>query len=496
VPPLVCSEGLAFTDITSESPELALFPYGGEAGWDHSDKYGPGVGLADLDGDGALDLVLTRSERSQPELRGPVFFAGQGDGRFADGQALLWNSELNATAVVLFDYDSDDDLDIFVGVDGADSVLYRNDGARSFVDVSESVGLKGAATYVFAAAAGDVDGDGDLDLYLGQWRASLPEHGAGLADNVLLLNQAGVFAPSEQNVACDGRSTLGVALVDLDADADLDLYVANDFFDDCLYENDGAGAFKDVSAAAGIEKDAAHAMGVAVGDIDQDGSLDLLVTDTEQTDPSRGNALYLQDRGPLRFTSAAPAWGLDGVSTLQADWLVSWGVGIEDFDGDGLADVHVATHTEREEIFLHRGPAGFEPNWALINDLGISDSRGSAYGDIDGDGDLDIVVGRRNAPVQILRNDANARTLRVEVRPLASAAGAQVELQIGDTSQVRAIQAGSSYLSSSPPVATFGLCDHKRAETLRLRAPGRAAVVMSDIELAGAKEHVVIDLSP
>jgi hypothetical protein len=489
-----CEPGLQFVDISELSPDFALYPYGGEPGWDHADKYGPGVGLGDLDGDGVLDVILARSERNRADFRGPVIFAGRGDGSFALAGLPAWDSSWNATTVLLFDHDLDGDLDVLLGVAGADVVLFRNDGDFDFVDVSAESGLVGVASHVYAAAAGDVDGDGDADLYLAQWRASLPDHGPGMAPNVLFINQGASFAASEQDVTCGGRSTLGTALSDFDGDGDLDLYVANDFFDDCLYAGDGQGGFADVSAAAGIEKDAAHAMGVAVGDVDRDGTLDLLVTDTEQEDPSRGNALYLQSEGALSFASAATEWGLDGLSTLQADWLVCWGAGLEDFDGDGLTDVHIATHGERQELFLHNEAGHFRPDRGLMEALGDADARGSAYGDVDGDGDLDIVVGRRNAGLQVLRNESAARTLQVAVEPVGLAPGATVSLRIGEYRQSRVIRSGSSYMSTSPPVATFGVCGAERIDEVSVRIPGRAEERLGPRELTQRHTRVVVEL--
>ncbi len=468
-----CSTGLAFTDITSQSPDLQTNLYGGEAGWDHVDKYGPGIGLADLNGDGILDLVQVRSERNHPELRPPVVYRGLGDGGFEQAATPSWNAQDNATFVLLFDYDLDADLDLLIGVAGGNVVLYRNDGAFAFEVATFEAGLGSAAQFAYAAAAGDVDGDGDLDLYLGQWRADLKEHGAGMAPNLLFLNTAGVFTPSSADLSCAGSATLGVGFADLDGDHDLDLYVANDFFADCLYENIGDGAFREIGKAAGVTDAAMHAMGVAFGDLNGDSVLDILVTDTEQPDSSRGNGVFYGQSTPFSYKSVGFDSGLDGVTALQADWLVSWGVSIRDFDLDGFADVHAATHIERQELFWHNEAGIFVPSWDVINSLEISDSRGSAYGDIDGDGDLDIVIGRRGGSVQILRNDQSTGNpfLTVQIEPPSKAIGATVTIVSEGKSQMRVIQAGSGYMSTSPPVATFGLCGASFVDSLEVSFP-------------------------
>jgi len=272
-------------------------------------------------------------------------------------------------------------------------------------------------------------------------------------------------------------------MADIDGDGDLDIYVANDYFEDCLYENLGDSTWADVATSAGVATDALHAMGVALGDLNGDARIDILVADTEQPDTSRGNAAFVQKETGMQFESAALSLGLDGVSTLQADWLVTWGVGIQDFDLDGYPDVHMATHIERDEIFLHNEAGAFVPAWSVINGLEGNDARGTAYGDIDGDGDLDIVVGRRNAGIQILRNTASedSQFLRVEISPLSQAIGASIRVEHGGRTQLQVIQAGSGYMSSGPPTATFGLCGATQASRVEVQFADGETVVARDV---------------
>jgi len=482
---------LALTDISDRSPDLAASPFGGQPGWDQTDKYAPGVALVDLDGDGVLDLVQPRNDRADPALRVLRMYRGLGDGGFADVTPVAWDPARNATAVLALDFDGDDDLDLFVGVDGGPSVLYRNDGDWSFTDVAAAVGADAPGARVLAAAAADVDGDGDLDLYLGTWNASAFEHGDGSAPNLLLRNDGGVFTDvtDAAGVACNGWSTLGLAFADLDGDGDADLMVANDFFPACLYRNDGGGRFTEIAGDAGVRDGAFNGMGVAVGDLDGDGALDLMVTDDEVADGSRGNAVYL-GAGDLTFTSAAIALGLDGLQTLGADWLVCWGVGVVDLDLDGDLDVHVTTHGQRGELVWQQdAPGHFAPAWDLMHELADVDGRGTAYGDVDGDGDLDLVVARRGAGLQVLRNDtAGGAALTVAPRPLAAAPGARITVTVAGRDQVGVVQAGSSYLSTSPPELTFGLGSAAAADRVEVRfadgtvrtvagaAPGRLIV--------------------
>jgi hypothetical protein len=484
------AQPIVLVDVSAESSDLAAAPFGGSPGWDASDKYTPGVALADLDGDGVLDLVQPRNDRDQPALRGLRIHRGLGDGRFVDVTSVSWDETRNATAAVAFDHDGDDDLDVFVGVDGGPSVLLRNDGDFAFVDVAVEIGVAAAGDRVFTAAAGDVDGDGDADLYLGNWNASAPGHGDGTAPNRLLRNDGGVFTDvtAGAGVDCHGWSTLGLAMADFDADGALDIYVANDFFDACLYWGRGDGTFVEGAQAAGVARGAFHGMGVAVGDIDGDLDLDVYVTDDEWVDDSWGNALYLNDgAGKRTFASSARDLGLDGLSTLAADWLVCWGVGLIDLDQDADLDVHVATHGLRDELLWRNHDGAFTAERGLMRELGDADARGSAYGDIDGDGDLDLVVGRRGAGLQVLRNDtAGGAWLAVAPRPPAAAPGAVVTISAGGRTQVAVVQAGSSYLSAGPPVAHFGLGQAARVERVEVRFPDGATRELRDLAASQA----------
>jgi hypothetical protein len=476
---------MALSDISGESPDLAASPFGGQPGWDHTDKYAPGVALIDLDGDGALDLVQPRNDRADPALRSLRMYRGLGDGRFEDVTPVAWDTARNATVALAFDYDGDGDLDVFIGVDGGPSALYRNDGDWRFTEVAAKAGADAPGARVLTAAAGDIDGDGDLDLYLGTWNADAPGHGDGTADNLLLRNDGGAFTDvtAAAGVACHGWSTLGLAFADLDGDGDQDLMVANDFFPACLFENRGDGTFDEVAEAAGVSGGAFNGMGVAVGDLDGDLDLDIMVTDDEVADDSRGNAVYLNRGGPgLAFDSAAIELGLDGVQTLGVDWLVCWGVGLVDLDLDGDLDVHVATHGQRSELVWRNDAGTFTPERALMAALADMDARGTAYGDLDGDGDLDAVVARRGAGLQILRNDtAGGAALTVAPRPLAAAPGALVRVTVAGRTQLGVVQAGSSYLSTSPPSVTFGLGAADRADRVEVVFPDGTVRTAADV---------------
>ena len=465
-PPPVIGPTLQITDITDASPDLVAHPHGSVPGWGGVDMYSPGIGVVDLDGDGIFDLVQPRNHRVTADERDLTLFRGIGDGTFERAVDLPWVSSWNPVGIVAFDYDTDEDLDIFVAVDGGSSRLFRNDGDMTFVDVTLEAGIDLDGVRAYTAAAADVDGDDDLDLYVGAWNQGSEFEGS--APNFLLVNQGdGTFVDGTEaaGVACNGYSTLGQGFADLDGDGDQDLYVANDFFPDCLYENQGDGTFVDVAEAAGIGLGAKHAMGVAIADMDADGWLDIFVTDDNGTDDTPGNAVYFnRGEGTLAYEERALELGLDGLESSALMWNVCWGIGLVDLDLDGDLDIHTATHNDRPELWWQRDDQGGYHQVLELAEPGM-DARGSAYADLDADGDLDLVLGRRSAPIAILRNDTDGgRSITVRPRPLAAAVGAQITATFDGKTQTVVVRAGSSYLSSEPYEAVLGLGDAATAD--------------------------------
>jgi hypothetical protein len=301
-----------------------------------------------------------------------------------------------------------------------------------------------------------------------------------------------VLATREAGLEDVGRYySFGVAACDFDGDGDLDLYVANDSNPNYLYRNDGKGNFTEMGlwsgAALGASGEAQAGMGVAIGDFDGDGRPDLCVTNfTEDY-----TAVY-RNLGKCLFKEVSSAVGVAGPTTKP----LSWGTVFGDFDLDGDLDLFIAnghiypqadttavagtTFAQRNLLFENEGGKFADVTGAAGPGVQVVlSSRGVALGDIDDDGDLDLVVSNVDAPPTVLRNDSPRRGAWLEV----DAPGAlRVEVEAGGRKLTRDRVRGGSYLSVSDARFHFGLGPVKRVERITVNWPGGATTVLSDAD--------------
>ena len=458
---------------------------------------GAGVAWLDADGDGWLDLYLVQSGPFPPDGSAAAanrLYRNLGDPtrpRFAAWPESGAEDRGYGQGALAGDLDGDGDVDLVVTNFGGDVVLI-NDGAGRFS--ARPLDLQAPArAWSSSAALADADGDGDLDLYVAGYLDYDPEHNlfcgepargdqperrdhcdpsmfAGAHDRLFLNDGAGRFADATAEAGlggADGRG-LGVVFSDLDGDSRPDLYVANDLTLNLLFRNVTAGPgapprFEDLSLLSGaaVNRDGKPeaGMGVVAADLDGDGDADLAVTnfDVETNTLYRraaGNELFFED------VSAESGFGLPSFNRL------GFGLVAADLDLDGALDLYVAnghiferprrdnvSYRQPDQIMLGDGVGGFREAACALTSVRAAVGRGAAAADFDRDGDLDLAVTNSDdAPFLLVNAPERRGSLGVELvgrEPNTQAIGARVALIAGGASQVRWVQAGDSYLSSS-----------------------------------------------
>ncbi|HET6201352.1 MAG TPA: VCBS repeat-containing protein, partial [Planctomycetota bacterium] len=336
-----------------------------------------GVALGDVDGDGDLDALLGRHSVFGYPNR---LFMNNGAGIFTDVSATNLPYVLDYTrAVALRDVDGDGDLDAFVGNDGQDR-LHLNGGTGVFTEAT-ATNLPVLLDDTRAVALGDVDGDGDFDAVIGN----------GGQDRLYLNSGTGVFSDATAaNLPARLDPTEGVALGDLDGDGDLDLVVANDDEQNRLQLNDGGGGFTDVTDIVGPDLPVVldPTTAVALGDVDGDGDLDAFV----------GNASFpVGALNRLYLNGGAGVFADATATNLPSFFGGTQAVALGDMDGDGDLDAFVGNAAGypsggQSRLFLNGGAGLFADASSNLPPL-FADTRAIAFGDVDGDGDLDLFLG-------------------------------------------------------------------------------------------------------
>jgi enediyne biosynthesis protein E4 len=469
---------------------------------------GGGAALFDMDGDGDLDLYLVqsgsvvKSGAKDPPNR---LYRNRGDGTFEDATAGSGTDVAGyGMGVAAGDYDNDGDADLFVTNLGP-SILLRNDGAGRFTDVTGTAGVAGRG-WSTSAAFFDADSDGDLDLFVLRYinwsvggelqcfsltgapdYCSPRNYDAPLSDILYRNNGDGTFTDVSDQAGLHAAfgNGLGVVVTDANQDGRPDVFVANDALPNQLWINRGQGRLQDEALVRGTAVDedgsAKSGMGVDAKDVDGDGDEDVLVVNLD----GESDSFYRND-GPF-FSDATASVGLRAVSRP----FTRFGTGWIDFDNDGWLDLYqangrVGQQAERygddvyaEPSLLFKGTSSgrfteVSPRGGTIPPL-IASARAAAFGDIDNDGGVDVVVANRDHAPYLLRNIAPNRghwlTVRVVEPNGRDSLGAQVTATIGERRVTRVVRAAYSYLASNDPRIHFGLGPSASATAVTVRWP-------------------------
>ena len=517
------SPSVQFTNVTAQSG-IKFVHYPGNKGIAIiREVFGPGVCVADFDGDGFQDIYFVngRDLYDRGIAAKNALYRNNGDGTFTDvtesagvpgtgyGLGCVWG-----------DYDNDGFPDLYVTQFGR-NVLYRNNGNGTFTDVTDKAGVAGVASGTMfhgGATFFDYDRDGRLDLYVGGYvtldkdsprycdfvdiRTNCPPsvykgspailyHNNGDGTFTDVTSTAGIYQP-------DGKN-LSVAAVDYDDDGWPDIFVANDGVNAYLYHNEHNGTFTEVGLLAGMaltgRGKTMAAMCMSLGDYDNDGRLDLYISDFQKS----SDHIWHND-GKGSFEEVSDQVGI----TIPTYNVLSFGGGFFDYDNDGWLDLFIANGHVYPEVEKSAQKADYKQINSLFHNDGkgkfveVTKSagdgfqtpfvgRGAAFADFDNDGNVDVIVANNGDPPLLLHNGGGSGNHFVNFKLVGAksnrdAMGARIRIHAGGLSQVREIYGGGSYLSQSDLRANFGLGSATRIDSVEISWPSGLKQTFKDVE--------------
>ena len=474
-----------------------------------NEQYGSGGGFFDYDNDGYLDLYLINARPQGERMDAPLptnrLYRNNGDGSFTDVTQLAGVGDTGyGVGATTGDYDNDGDLDLYLTNFGPNR-LYQNNGDGTFTDVAETARVADTGWGTSCAFA-DFDNDGFLELYVTNYADySLEAHKTCYRHDIPVYcgptsyppqpdlfyqnNGNGTFTDLTQQrglLSVPAAHGLGVAVGDTDNDGDLDIYVANDQDFNFLFENRGDGTFEEIGLLSGVSCSdmgkAEAGMGVAFADYDNDGKLDLTVSNFQ----NETNTLYHNEGDNFFIDTTITA----GIAEHTHRYL-GWGIGFFDYDNDGYKDIFVANgHTMDNIAAVDRSTTTPQQN-LLFRNLGNGEfeditaemgkgfalrktSRAAAFGDYDNDGDIDILITNWNQTVDLLRNEGGNRNNWIQVKAIGTksnraAIGARITVVAGEHTQSAEVKSSGSYLAFSDLRVHFGLKDAENIDLLEIR---------------------------
>jgi enediyne biosynthesis protein E4 len=514
---------IQFTNVTASSG-IKFVHYPGNKGVAIiREVFGPGVCVADFDGDGWQDIYFVngRDLYNRGVTVRNALYHNNGDGTFTDvtDKAGVPGTDYGL-GCVWGDYDNDGFPDLYVTQYGR-NVLYHNNGNGTFTDVTDKAGVAGVksgALFHGGATFFDYDRDGRLDLYVGGYvtmdeasprycdfvdvRTNCPPsvykgspdilyHNNGDGTFTDVTSKAGIYQPEGKN--------LSVGAADYDNDGWPDLFVANDGLNAYLYHNERDGTFTEVGLLAGMgltgRGKTMAAMCISLGDYDNDGQLDLYISDFQKS----SDHIWHND-GKGGFEEVSDQAGI----TVPTHDVLSFGGGFFDYDNDGWLDLFIANGHVYPEVEQSAQTTHYKQINSLFHNQGNGKflettsqagsgfqtpyvGRGVAFADFDNDGFMDLVVANNGDPPLLLHNSGGnghhfINFKLVGVKSNRDGMGARIRVQAGGISQIREVAGGGSYLSQSDLRANFGLGKSTRVETVEVKWPSGQRQVFQNVE--------------
>ena len=482
-----------------------------------------GLAMFDFDGDGDEDVYFLNGAalRGKKVAAPPrnALYRNDGGWKFTDvtDRAKVGDTG-HGLGVAVGDYDNDGDLDLYLNNYGP-NVLYQNNGDGTFTDVTAGAGVGNGRKVGAGANFLDADGDGDLDLFVSNYvMFSYDGHfvskrrGFGMylspkaykswPDTLYRNNGDGTFTDVsvESGVGKPAGPGMGTVCGDFDNDGDTDIFVGNDLSGNYLFVNDGRGKFSEMGLLTGsgfdINGRPQGTMGAACGDYDNDGWLDIYVTSY-----ARELATLYRNVGKGSFEDATRISGA-GRGTLNH---VTWGNALVDFDNDGDRDIFVArghfdpneeqadktvSYHTRNLLLMNTGKGKFVDVTSRSGDgMAVKlSSRGAGFDDLDGDGDVDVVILNSRREPTILRNDSNTGNHWIQIRLKGTktnrdGVGSRVKVVAADLTQIDEVHSGHGYQSHFGMRLHFGLGKRDRVDRIEVRWIGGGVDVLKNVRV-------------
>ncbi|MDQ1317915.1 MAG: hypothetical protein QG588_1570, partial [Candidatus Poribacteria bacterium] len=446
--------------------------------------------LVDYDGDGYVDIYVGNKGTFAELLGKPnLLYHNNGDGTFTEVAALAGVADPNqAQGVAWGDFNNDGKPDLYVVNDFAYNALYINKGNGTFENITQAAGVKGGIDIVggvevpngYGVALADVNNDGYLDIYVVNLGAP----------NILYLNNGdGTFTDITAQAGVGGGfgpQNAGTAAVfgDCNNDGKIDLFAANGYGRPSFFYINNGNGFDNASGKAGVSEHK-DAEGAVFGDYDNDGNMDLFVTNCASADGAPLQSILYKNDGKGKFVDVTKKAGLSGED-------YSLGASFGDFDNDGYLDLYIVNNGSANKLYRNNGDGTFTDTTAQagVDNLALGSS--AVLGDINNDGYLDIYVANTgfsdseegDPDVLYLNNGGTNHWLHIQLLGTVinyTGIGAMIKFSVGNLHQVREIDGGKGY-SQDTPISNFGLGANTIAEVIEVKWPSGITQIMTNIK--------------